>query len=125
MIYYLLILFFKAADGSEEGSAGQSKVAKPNPESEEMVDKKGACKKVVDKKGVDVYNASNYHPYLSEEAKVLANRALANAEKITTEQDLTKLYKDTRILMRQRIHEDPPLCVKELRAIFKWLKDVS
>ena len=126
MIYYLLILFFKAADGSESevGSAGPSKVAKPNTESEQMVDKKVIGKKGVNKKGVDVYNASNWNPYLSEDAKVLAKQALANAKKCTTEKDWLKLYEDTRILMRQRLHEDPPLSVKELRDMFEWLKKV-
>ena len=95
--------------------AGPSKVQKPTAEKSQ-----GQSVASDERKEVDVYNATNWCPYLSPEARVAAMLALTSTK--ITEQEL---YEATRIFMRQRLHEDPPLSLKELRDVFKWLQSVS
>ena len=94
--------------------ASTSKISKPNENDE------------VENEVLDVHNSTNYNPFLSKEARILAKKALSDALDLQENDiDLDKLYEDTKVFMRQLIHEDPRLSVKELRKIFKWLKSVS
>ena len=80
----------------------------------------------LENKVLDVNNATNFNPILSKEGKILARKALSDAL-LLAEKDinLDQLFEDTKVLMRNMIHEDPLLSLKELREIFKWLKSVS
>ena len=74
---------------------------------------------------LDQYNATHYLPHLSPAAEIEAENTLKNAGEDLTGIPLEQLYEDTRILQRKKIHDNPPLSVKELRAMFQWLKSVS